>query len=65
MFNDCKIKEKPSANTYKINESLVTLNKSKDRFMGYGRKMDLAKPLNNNPGPSDYTPLNGSFDSNY
>ncbi len=33
-------------------------SKNKSPHLGYGRKIDLAKPLNWNPGPGAYFPYN-------
>jgi len=61
MFNDLNRSFSPSCTHYVINDKLIKRTNYSGTTFGFGNKMDLSKPLNNNPGSGSYH-LNSSFD---
>lgn len=51
MFNEYCDKQVPPVTRYKINEKQIVLTRYDDITFGYGQKINIAKPLNDNPGP--------------
>ncbi|KAL4429933.1 hypothetical protein ABPG74_000299 [Tetrahymena malaccensis] len=51
MFNEYCDKQVPPLTTYKVNEKPVIQKRFKDISFGYGQKINIAAPLNDNPGP--------------
>lgn len=64
MFNEIiHTWDVPPVTKYTLNESLVTNKRFSNTTFGVGKRIDLAKPLNNYPGPKyDYQ---SQFDQNY
>jgi hypothetical protein len=49
MFNEFGERVQPASNHYRISENLTRPTRRAASF-GFGKKIDLAKPLNHNPG---------------
>lgn len=46
--------DNPPCNMYSLKEKLVSNERFSKITLGKGNKIDLAKPLNHNPGPGNY-----------
>ena len=58
IFNDNYDKYLPAPNHYRVNEKFVKNLKHGGTSFGYGKKINIAKPLNDFPGVGEYTPKN-------